>query len=292
MGKKQQKQQAKIQQAITQAGSDGKISASELQKVYRKFGQAAIAEQLAPYALGNPNVELGKGARDLTGVRAKNGVATYTPREWQANDLASGTSKTHTVDASGLSPLFLRNASGGYTYMGAGAGSNAANGGTTADGGTPGAVPNDGSYKSIESLYQQQMDAAQAKIDEMQAKQAEEIRTLTVDFGSQITGIQSAADQRVNQLRDLMLIQQQQAASTQTLLQQQAQAAQTAYQEQARQAAALSKAYIPAVEQSATTAALGDQRNTNNSTNNTLSSLAIVSGLGTNSNLLAGLQLA
>jgi hypothetical protein len=116
---------------------------------------------------------------------------------------------------------------------------------------------------------------------------------MQLDFGNTITDIQSAADQRVNELSDLMMFQQQQSQQTQDLLAQQAMAAEAAYTEQARQAAALGTAYIPDMEQSAATVALGDQRSTDKEKKqNSLSELAIVSGLGTNSNPLAGLQLA
>jgi hypothetical protein len=137
------------------------------------------------------------------------------------------------------------------------------------------------------------MDAARAQIDELKNQQVETINGLTADFSAQLAASQQSADLRIQGLNDLMLQQQQQAASTQALLQQQAQAAESAYQEQLRQADALGRAYVPTLNPSAATASLGDQRTTaRQEINNSLSDLVIVSGLGTNTNPLAGLQLA
>jgi hypothetical protein len=287
------KQQAQIQKAIAAAGSDGRIKASELQKVYQKYGQASVAAQLAPYAISNPNVTLGGGAKDLTGVRVGDGIATYAPRAWQTYDVTSGTVRQRTADVRPLGSKFVKNASGAFTYIGGaipGAG-----GGTAADGtgATTSNPANDGSFENMQALYQQQMDAAQARINEMQSAQAQTIQGLTLDFNNQLAAASTSADQRIKGLNDLMLQQQANSQSTINLLQQQAQAAQAAYTEQARQASALSQAYVPNLNPSAATATLGDQRTTTRyQTNNSLSDLAIVSGLGTNTNPLAGLQLA
>ena len=165
--------------------------------------------------------------------------------------------------------------------------------GGNGNGGGNGNVKNDGSIESIKALYAQQMDDARAEMEKYAQMQAEAISTMQLDFGNQIGEIQSAADARVSELSDLMMFQQQQAQSTQNLLQQQAQAAERAYQEQARVASALGTAFVPGVEQSAASVSLGDQRTTQSEKQqNSLSDLAIVSGLGTNSNPLAGLQLA
>jgi len=124
-------------------------------------------------------------------------------------------------------------------------------------------------------------------------QQAKTINGLTANFDAQLAASQQSADQRIQGLNDLMLQQQSQAASTQALLQQQAMAAENAYKEQLRQADALGRAFVPNLNPSAATASLGDQRTTTRQeTNNSLSDLAIVSGLGTNTNPLAGLQLA
>jgi hypothetical protein len=173
----------------------------------------------------------------------------------------------------------------------AGAGGNG--GGNGRNGNGDGNTPNDGTIDSIKALYEQQMADARAEREQYQNQVAEQINTMQLDFGNQIADIQSAADARVSELSDLMMFQQQQSQSTQGLLQQQAMAAERAYAEQARVASALGTAYIPDIEQSAATVSLGDQRTSqSDKRQNTLSDLAIVSGLGTNSNPLAGLQLA
>ena len=188
-------------------------------------------------------------------------------------------------------PIVLpRNMAGGGGAGGAGGGAGGGNGG---GGGGNGKVKNDGTIDSIKSLFEQQMEAARTQIDELRNQQAETINGLTADFSTQLAASQQSADQRIAGLNDLMLQQQDQAASTQALLQQQAMAAENAYKEQLRQADALGRAYVPTLNPSAATASLGDERvTTRQGTNNSLSDLAIVSGLGTNLNPLAGLQLA
>ena len=233
----------------------------------------------------------------LQGLKLNQGTAyagystTYNPAVDTSTVSGGGVQRPATTT---YNPIVLpRNMVGGAGGGGAGGAGGAGGGGNGGGSGGNGNVKNDGTIDSIKSLFEQQMAAAQTQINELSNRQAETINGLTADFSSQLAASQQSADQRIAGLNDLMLQQQDQAASTQALLQQQAQAAQAAYQEQARQADALGRAYVPTLNPSAASASLGDQRTTaRQETNNSLSDLAIVSGLGTNTNPLAGLQLA
>jgi hypothetical protein len=89
---REQKQQEKF----AYAAADGKISGSEIGDLFgsrgfkfggKTFGGMSREEQasaLAKFALGNPNVAIGKGASELTGLKIKTDekgsrFATYTP---------------------------------------------------------------------------------------------------------------------------------------------------------------------------------------------------------------------
>jgi hypothetical protein len=181
-------------------------------------------------------------------------------------------------------PIILpRNGAYGVTSA-AGAG----NDGSGGSGGGKG-----GEMARIKRLFREQMDAARAMQEEYANKTAEQIEVMQLNMDEQIAATQSAADQEIAYLNDLMVQQEKQSQQTQSLLEQQAKDAQAAYAEQARAATALGKAFVPSLEPTAATVQLGDQRKTErNEVNNTLSSLAITSSLGSNSNPLAGLQLA
>ena len=77
------------------------------------------------------------------------------------------------------------------------------------------------------------------------------------------------------------------------MLQGQINSTQVALENQRRLTTNLSNAFVPQSEQSAQTVAYGDQRQNQNrnTTNNSLSDLSIVTGVGNNKSL-AGLQLA
>lgn len=224
-----------------------------------------------------------QGLRMPTGT-AYMGASTTTTPAYSNNDPQSGS--TYVPGRTTYNPIVVPRG-----YAGGGAGAGGAGGGNGR--GRNGNAKNDGTIESMKSLYQQQMDAGQARIDEFMNKQAEQINALTLDFQDQLAAAQASADERIGGLTELMMMQQQQAESTQQLLTAQAQAAQAAYEEQARQASALGRAYVPGVEASAASAILGDQRTTTrDQTANSLNNLAIVSDLGSNTNPLAGLQLA
>ena len=155
-----------------------------------------------------------------------------------------------------------------------------------------------GIYEDITRAFNEEIKKANDNAEKWKNELTATINSRkTVDNLDLIRSIQSAADQRSSQLEQMMLQQQAQAQAQQAIMQKQIEAAQAAYEEQRRQSVALSQAYVPAPNESAASAALGDQRSESlteptTSGSSKLSELAIVSGLGTNANPLAGLQLA
>jgi len=237
----------------------------------------------------------------LQGLKMNKGTAyagystTTTPSAMRYDGVGGGYSVPGSTT---YNPIVLpRNAVGGAGGVARGAGAGSGRGGGAGAGGAGGAggnkIPNNGEFDNIKALFEEQMAAARAEIDKYKNMQAEQINAMQLNFADQLAASQTAADQEISYLNDLMMQQQQQSQQTQSLLEQQNQAAQAAYAEQARAAAALGKAFVPALEPTAATVQLGDQRLTKrDEANNSLSSLAITSSLGSNSNPLAGLQLA
>lgn len=148
--------------------------------------------------------------------------------------------------------------------------------------------------QTITDLQNQQVDPYPELTDLLAQQQAQ--------AAAQQEAMAAQAAQQQQALQDLM-IQQQQAYETQMAdarRQQEAMAAQAA--EAQRQAMAVQNARVPGLEPTATAPALGDARNaTRNSATNTLSNLAILTGLGTSAGVtatpatatpLAGLQIA
>lgn len=84
---KQAAKQQKQQERYTAAAADGKISRDELQGLFGKRSMLTREQQateLAKFAMGNPNVQIGKNVSQQTGLRiradeAGNRVATYAP---------------------------------------------------------------------------------------------------------------------------------------------------------------------------------------------------------------------
>ena len=154
-----------------------------------------------------------------------------------------------------------------------------------------------------------QIDQAQQTIDDLQNQQVDPYPNLDellaqqqAQAAAQQEAMAAQAAQQQQALQDLM-IQQQQAYETQMAdarRQQEAMAAQAA--EAQRQAMAVQNAYVPGLEPTAAAPALGDARNrVRSAANNTLSNLAILTGLGTSAGVtatpatatpLAGLQIA
>lgn len=158
--------------------------------------------------------------------------------------------------------------------------------------------------------YENQLAAANKALTDIRAKSVEDLRSLTQTFESRIadmnagfdrryTNLQQSATARYNKLNDVLISQQQDFATQRTALQGQLQAAQDINAEQTRIAAAQANAYVPDANPSAMSAAAGDDRqDMNNSAqkrraeDNTLSNLAVLTGLGTQANPLSGLQIA
>lgn len=148
-----------------------------------------------------------------------------------------------------------------------------------------------------------QIAAAQQTITDLQNQQVDPYPELTALIAGQQAGQEAMAAQAAQQqqaLQDLM-IQQQQAYDMQLAdarRQQEAMAAQAA--ESQRQAMAVANARVPGLEPTATAPSLGDARFPGRSAAaNTLSNLAILTGLGTSAGVttsaatpLSGLQIA
>ena len=104
---------------------------------------------------------------------------------------------------------------------------------------------------------------------------------------------QATFDARINELQGQLGQADQAYVNAQNQMQAQLQAATAATQSAEQRAANMRNAFIPQANPSAMSVAYGDQRKNNRSqANNQLSDLTIMSGLGTASNPLAGLQLA
>lgn len=138
--------------------------------------------------------------------------------------------------------------------------------------------------------------AEQLKAQQAQAMQ-DQTASLTASFNKQIADINAANTANMNALTSKYDQQASQFADYQTLMSGQLATAQANYEQQAQMVKNMETAYVPEANPNAVAAAIGDQRVDNNRPlkNNRLSdlsSLSIVSGLGTASNPLSGLQLA
>lgn len=153
-----------------------------------------------------------------------------------------------------------------------------------------------GEYGDIIDSLKSELGTAQQTIADIQSRQVNTPQTPSVQdqMSEVLSQMKLDFQQRYSALQDMMLQQQQSYQSSMTTLQQQAQAAQAAYQQQLQLSQNMAKAYVPPAEQTAATAATGDQRTTQTRQvrDNALSELSVLSGLGTNANPLSGLQLA
>lgn len=153
-----------------------------------------------------------------------------------------------------------------------------------------------GEYDDIIDSLRDELGTAQQTIADIRDRQVSTPQTPSVQdqLAEVLAQMQLDFQQRYSGLQDMILQQQQSFQSSMSMFQQQAQAAQAAYQQQLQLSQNMAKAYVPPAEQSAATAAIGDQREmeTRRSEDNVLSELSILSGLGTSSNPLSGLQLA
>ena len=245
----------------------------------------AVTQALAPLA----NLQMNKGT-------AYYGSSTTQTPSTQTRALGGGVN--YTPGSTTYNPIVLpRNtATGGGNNSG---GNNNGNNGGNNNENDPYQDLRDqihSAQQTITDLQNQQVDPY-PNLDELLAQQQAQAAAQQEKMAAQ-----AAQQQQV--LQDLM-IQQQQAYETQMAdarRQQEAMAAQAA--EAQRQAMAVQNAYVPGLEPTAAAPALGDARNrVRSAANNTLSNLAILTGLGTSGGVtatpaastatpLAGLQIA
>lgn len=179
------------------------------------------------------------------------------------------------------------------------------------------AIRDSGEYKDIKRAQEEDRKAGQEmaqKLKEMEAQlggispevQAQldsltlantnltnQLSASATQYQQQLDAAAAASAEAMQRMEMMMLQQQQQAAQTQNLLQGQLQSTQTALQNQQRMSANLSNAYVPQAESSAQSVVYGDARTQRRrQADNSLNDLSIVSGVGTGTSNLAGLQLA
>ena len=151
------------------------------------------------------------------------------------------------------------------------------------------------SYTQIQGLASQQnlsfsQGALNALTADVNAGFNSQITDLNAGFNSQITDLNNSFNAQIDGLNTQLTQQGNQFATAQSQFNSQMNAQQARYQEQANQFANLQSAQVPEAERTAveqpSTAAKEYKRAS------PLSSLAIVSGLGTQANPLSGLQLA
>lgn len=282
-----------VAQVMAKAQDRGQALGSSL---VNNYNRGTLGPNTATFVNGAGHNKAVNALQALQGLRMPSSTvymgssSTTTPYQqtWTPNGGTASTPGSTTYN-----PIVLPRGTAGFGGGAGGAGGGAGGAGGGGGNGEGAKTKNDGTIESIKALYQEQMDAARAEIENYRNQTAEQINAMQLNMDKQIAATQSAADQEISYLNDLMMMQSQQSQQTQDLLTQQAQAAQAAYAEQARAAAALGKAFVPALEPTAASVQLGDQRQTQRQDiNNTLSSLAITSSLGSNTNPLAGLQLA
>ena len=157
-----------------------------------------------------------------------------------------------------------------------------------------------GEFNDILGSLQVDAQAGQAMADQyasMQPSANNETSQLLAGFSEQVNAINAANQSNINALTAIFTQQSAQFQEAQQLAAQQLQESEERYQEQMRINGNLQSAFVPAANPSAFSTQMGDQRpdDTRPKQNNNLSdlsSLSIVSGLGTTANPLSGLQLA
>lgn len=158
-----------------------------------------------------------------------------------------------------------------------------------------------GGYDDIIGGLKVDQASGLAQADQLKAQQAQAMQSqtaaLTASFDKQIADINAANAANMNALTSKYDQQASQFADYQTLMSSQLATAEANYQQQAQMVKNMESAYVPEANPNAFAAAIGDQRVDDNRPRKSnrlsdLSSLSIVSGLGTASNPLSGLQLA
>lgn len=300
--------QKAVNNAAKQAAKDGKITGQEAKAIQAAAAKSGGSAAVAVSNQAAKGVTISSNAQQNTGVTVKpSGQITYNP--------AAVTSQLPYIDQArinyGVIPnpapapvndKFVQNTAGTFSYTkpaGTATTTNAAtNAATNANSNTNNATtPNNGEYNNILDLINQQREDAKAQIDFWQNKATEDANA----NAQQVAAIQAGAEQQAASLQQMMIGQQQAFQQQQALQQQQVAAAQAAYEEQRRQADALGRAFVPNLQPSADAPAVGDSRSSGGSSgsnSNTLSSLSILSGIGseltanTMTPVLAGLQIA
>lgn len=162
-------------------------------------------------------------------------------------------------------------------------------------------VRSTGEYDDIISSLQIDQAAAIAQANQYASQQAQQYQTqtaaLTQSFENQISNLNSANAANIAGLNAQYDQQATQFSEFQTLAASQLATAEANYQEQQRMVGNLQSAFVPNANPSAFNTSVGDQRADDSRPKRSnklsdLSSLSIVSGLGTASNPLSGLQLA
>ena len=148
------------------------------------------------------------------------------------------------------------------------------------------AVTQANQYEAIIDQLMASQSSQQANFDSALALQSQQsaaqLNQLNGMFNAQYAGLQQQ-----------MQSQQQDFQNAQSFTQQQLSAANAAFLAEQQRSANLSNAYVPQANPTAQSVAYADGRTTpRKQTNNQLSDLTLMSGLGTQSNPLAGLQLA
>ncbi len=158
-----------------------------------------------------------------------------------------------------------------------------------------------GEYEDIINSLQIDQQAALDQAAALRAQEAQRFQTnfdeLTAGFNQQIENLNTANAANIAGLNQRYDEQATAFSEFQTLASDQLATAEANYQDQLRMTQNLQTAFVPTPNASAAAAAIGDQRpeTTRRARDNRLSglsSLSIVSGLGTASNPLSGLQLA
>jgi len=152
--------------------------------------------------------------------------------------------------------------------------------------------------KEYQDKAAQDISVLNANVATLDTNYANTLADLTLGFNNQIGRMNADFNSRYSGLQDLMVQQGIAHQEAQNLMRRQVETAENAYNEQVRIGDNIARSYVPTGEASAASAAMGDERQSNQqqtqrrTQDNTLSSLSILSGLGTNANPLAGMQLA
>ena len=161
------------------------------------------------------------------------------------------------------------------------------------------AYPRDtGEFDDIIGALGDDVKAANDRADEYANKATEDIAnntaTLTSQFDERLAELTAGFSDRYGALEDLLATQQNSMSQFQTMMQGQMQAAQNSYNQQMSMMQNMQRASVPAAEENAFSAQIGDQRDDTSRAkeNNRLSDLSILSGLGTAASPTSGLSLA